>query len=114
MGSKAFWIDLQEVETAARTIGSIVRELEIDAARVETAVQRVPRAANGTDQLGTRLLGGRSGVGELVEHQQQALEGIHRYLRNSAAMAENLMLMCRRHRETDGANAAEFRDGDRS
>jgi len=114
MSSGSFWIDLQEVEAAARKIESIVRELESDTARVETAVLRVPLTAYGTDQLGTALLGGGSGVGGLVEHQQLAIEGIRRYLRNSAAMAENLMLMCRRHRETDGANAAEFRDGDAS
>ncbi|MFB7668752.1 hypothetical protein ACFC1R_33335 [Kitasatospora sp. NPDC056138] len=111
MGSGSFWIDLHEVEAAARKIESIVRELESAAERVETAVQRIPRAAYGTGELGKALLGGGSGASGLVEHQQQALQGIHRYLRNSAAMAENLMLMCRRHRETDGASAAEFRNG---
>ncbi|GAA2279446.1 MULTISPECIES: hypothetical protein [Kitasatospora] len=111
MGSGTFWIDLHEVEAAARKIESIVRELESGTARVESAVRRVPQAGYGTDQLGRALSGSGSGAGGLVEHQQQALQGIHRYLRNSAAMAENLLLMCRRYRETDGANAAALQSG---
>lgn len=108
MSSGEFRIDLQEVEAAARKIRSLVAELEPHTAEVEAAVQGVSRSAYGTDPVGAALLGGGSVAGGLVEHQQQAVEGIRRYLRNSAAMADNLLLMCRHYREADDGHAAEL------
>ncbi|MFI6850119.1 hypothetical protein OG535_04480 [Kitasatospora sp. NBC_00085] len=108
MSNGEFRIDLKEVEAAARKIRSLVAELEPHTVKVETAVRGVSRAAYGTDPVGSALLGGGSGVGGLVEHQQQAVEAIRRYLRNSAAMADNLLLMCRHYREADDGHAAEL------
>ncbi|WP_371493544.1 hypothetical protein OG871_38720 [Kitasatospora sp. NBC_00374] len=108
MSSGEFRIDLQEVEAAARKIRSLVAELEPHTAEVEAAVQGVSRAEYGTESVGAALLGGGSGVGGLVEHQKQAVEGIRRYLQNSAAMADNLLLMCRHYREADDGHAAEL------
>ncbi|MCX5213453.1 hypothetical protein OG689_30010 [Kitasatospora sp. NBC_00240] len=108
MSSGSFRIEIQEVEAAARRIQAAVRELEPPAGTVGTAVGRVSRAAYGTDPLGVALLGDGRGADGLVGHQERALDGIRRYLRNSAAMAENLLLMCREYREADAGHAAEL------
>ncbi|MFD0274500.1 hypothetical protein ACFVHB_11430 [Kitasatospora sp. NPDC127111] len=124
MSSGSFRIDLDEVEAAARKIQALVQELEPHAAKVEAAVRRVSPAAYGTDQLGRALLGGGAAagtgagagagagpwVGGLIGHQEQALQGMRRYLWNSGRMAENLLQMCRHYREADGSHAAGLRD----
>ncbi|MGW6914516.1 hypothetical protein ACWGB8_11940 [Kitasatospora sp. NPDC054939] len=101
-------LDLHEVETEAATIRTLVQELQQHAATLTAAVRRTPRAAYGTDRLGAALLGSHSGAGGLAEHQRQALVGIHRFLADSAAMADSLLLMCRRHRAADLTQAADL------
>ncbi|MEU6236826.1 hypothetical protein [Kitasatospora sp. NPDC047058] len=106
MSSGSFRIDLDEVEAAARRIQSLVRELEPFAAKVEAAVRQASPASYGTGPVGAALLGGESASGGLAGQQGRALQGVHRYLGNSGRMAENLLLMCRQYRETDGGHAA--------
>ncbi|MFB7613851.1 hypothetical protein [Kitasatospora sp. NPDC056181] len=110
MSSGSFRIDLAEVEAAARRIRAFVQELEPHAAKVEAAARRVSPASCGTDPVGRALGGGGTESGGLIECQEQALQGVRRYLRNSGTMAENLLLMCRHYREAEGSHAAGLKE----
>ncbi|WP_371493929.1 hypothetical protein OG871_02580 [Kitasatospora sp. NBC_00374] len=108
MSGTSFQINLDEVEAAAKAIRTMLDDLEAPTARLEAVIKQIRPAAYGTDAVGKSLTGGGSAVGGLPEHQQQVFDGVRKYLQNSAQLAANLELMCKQHRQTDDAQAAEL------
>ncbi len=109
MADASFHIDLGEVEAAAKLIRSMVDDLQGPTNDLEAVVKQVTATVYGTDTLGKALTGAGSSVGGLAEHQQQVLTGIQDYLKNSAAMAQNLLTMVEQHRATDDLQASEMK-----
>ncbi|MER8186421.1 hypothetical protein [Kitasatospora sp. NPDC094015] len=108
MAAAEFRIDLSEVETAARLIRGMVDDLEAPTNHLEAVVKQIRPSVYGTDLLGKALQGGGSSVGGLADHQEQVLTGIRAFLKNSAAMAQNLRVMCDNHRATDDLHASDL------
>ncbi|MFJ1709328.1 hypothetical protein [Kitasatospora sp. NPDC088346] len=108
MSGKSFQINLDEVEAAAKAIRTMLDDMEAPTARLDAVIKQIKAAAYGTDAVGKSLTGGGSAVGGLPEHQQQVFEGVRKYLQTSAQLAANLELMCKQHRQTDDAQAAEL------
>ncbi|GAA2155608.1 hypothetical protein GCM10009760_55690 [Kitasatospora kazusensis] len=109
MADASFHIDLGEVEAAAKLIRGMVDDLQGPTNDLEAVVKQVTATVYGTDTLGKALTGAGSSVGGLAEHQQQVLAGIQEYLKNSAAMAQNLLTMVEQHRATDDLQASEMK-----
>ncbi|MFJ4674418.1 MULTISPECIES: hypothetical protein [unclassified Kitasatospora] len=103
---KTVWIDLDEVEAAAKKIMGLLDELNGPANKLEAAVKQVQESVYGTDLLGKALLGGSSSVGGLAQHQEQVLAGIRTLMQNATAVGENLQSMVARHRANDDEQAA--------
>ncbi|MGW4378484.1 hypothetical protein [Kitasatospora sp. NPDC004531] len=101
MANETVWIDLDEVETAAKKIMDLLHELEGPANRLEAKVKQVEETVYGSDLLGKALKGGGSSVGGLGKHQQQALTGIRELMKNATAVGQNLQAMAARHRVND-------------
>ncbi|WP_441246574.1 hypothetical protein [Kitasatospora sp. McL0602] len=108
MAGASFQIDLEEVESAAKLIRSMLDDLAEPANHLEAVVKQVQKSVYGSDLLGKSLTGGSSSVGGVDVHQQQVLEGIRSYLTNSGAMAANLLQMVESHRLTDGQNSQDL------
>lgn len=108
MANTSFRIDLTEVETAAKLIRSMLDDLETPTNHLEAVVKQIQASVYGSDLLGKALQGGGSSVGGLAQHQEQVLAGIRQYMQNSAAMAQNLLVMVERHRATDDLQATEL------
>ncbi|MEV4615288.1 hypothetical protein AB0K43_22270 [Kitasatospora sp. NPDC049258] len=108
MSGTSFYIDLDEVEAAAKAIRTMLDDLEGPTARLEAVLKQIKPTVYGTDAVGKSLTGGGSSVGGVPEHQQQVFEGVKKYLANSAQLASNLELICQRYRQTDDAHAAEL------
>ncbi|BAJ31810.1 MULTISPECIES: hypothetical protein [Kitasatospora] len=106
MADDTVWIDLDEVDAAAKKIIGLLAELNGPANKLEAAVKQVQASVYGTDLLGKALQGAGSSVGGLAQHQEQVLEGIRTLLRNATAVGENLQSMVARHRANDDAQAA--------
>ncbi|GAA2227771.1 MULTISPECIES: hypothetical protein [Kitasatospora] len=109
MSGNSFQIDLDVVEGAAQQIQRMLEDLQAPTAKLQAVVKQITEVAYGTDPLGHALTGGTSGVGGLPQHQDEVLAGIQEYLQNSAVMAQNLLTMCQRYRETDDQQAAQLR-----
>ncbi|MGK4579000.1 hypothetical protein [Kitasatospora sp. HPMI-4] len=108
MAGDSVWIDLDEVEAAAKSIRGMLEELTGPANHLEAVAKQVKATVYGTDLLGKALQGGSSSVGGLAEHQEQVLAGIRTFLQNSEAMAQNLLTMCQSHRANDELHAADL------
>ncbi|AUG76706.1 hypothetical protein CFP65_1832 [Kitasatospora sp. MMS16-BH015] len=108
MAGDSFHIDLDEVESAAKQIRSMLDDLEDPTNHLEAVIKQIKASVYGTDLLGKTLTGGSSSVGGVADHQEQALAGIRTYLTNSAQMAANLLQMVESHRATDGQNSDEL------
>jgi hypothetical protein len=102
-------IDLDEVQTAAKTIAGLLDELNGPMNQLEAKVKQVQDKVYGSDLLGKSLVGETSGIGGLGTHQTQVLEGIREFLRNAAAVAANLQTMAARHQSVDEEHAADLR-----
>ncbi|RAJ41845.1 hypothetical protein K353_02956 [Kitasatospora sp. SolWspMP-SS2h] len=102
---KTVWIDLDEVDAAAKKIMGLLDELNGPANKLEAAVKQVQESVYGTDLLGKALLGGSSSVGGLAQHQEQVLAGIRTLMQNATAVGENLQSMVARHRANDDEQA---------
>ncbi|GAB2730658.1 hypothetical protein [Kitasatospora kifunensis] len=105
MAGTGVQIDLDTVEATAKKIHGLLDELTTATAKLNAVIQQVQPSVYGTDALGKALTGGSSSVGGLADHQKQVLAGIQDYLTNSTSMAQNLTLMCERHRTNDGQQA---------
>ncbi|GJF33973.1 hypothetical protein KNE206_66730 [Kitasatospora sp. NE20-6] len=105
MADETVWIDLGEVESAAKKILGLLDELKGPANRLEARVKQVQESVYGTDLVGKALQGGSSSVGGLAQHQEQVLAGIRVLIQNATAVGENLRTMAARHRANDGQQA---------
>ncbi|MFJ5921366.1 hypothetical protein ACIQF6_02040 [Kitasatospora sp. NPDC092948] len=108
MADETVWLDLDEVETAAKKIMSLLAELEGPANHLEAVVKQVEGSVYGTDLVGKALKGGGSAVGGLDKHQQQVLEGIRELMKNATAVGQNLQTMAARHRANDELQGGEI------
>ncbi|MFD8595251.1 WXG100 family type VII secretion target [Kitasatospora sp. NPDC059646] len=108
MADETVWIDLDEVESAAKTIMGLLKELEGPANRLEAKVKQVEDSVYGTDLVGKALQGAGSSVGGLGKHQEQVLAGIRTLIQNATAMGQNLQAMAARHRANDEQHGAEI------
>ncbi len=109
MAGETVQIDLDEVQTAAKTIAGLLDELNGPMNQLEAKVKQVQDKVYGTDLLGKSLIGETSSIGGLGTHQTQVLEGIREFLRNAAAVAANLQTMAARHQSVDEEHAADLR-----
>ncbi|MEV4556783.1 hypothetical protein AB0K51_07265 [Kitasatospora sp. NPDC049285] len=108
MADETVWIDLDEVQSSAKTIMGLLKELEGPANQLEAAVKQVQASVYGTDLLGKSLQGGGSSVGGLAQHQEQVMAGIRVLMQNATAMGENLLTMAARHEANDEQQASEL------
>ncbi|RKE22227.1 WXG100 family type VII secretion target [Streptomyces sp. TLI_171] len=108
MADETVWIDLDEVEAAAKKIMNLLDELNGPANQLEAKIKQVQESVYGTDLLGKALMGGSSSVGGLAQHQEQVLAGIRTLIQNATAVGENLQTMAARHRANDEAHATEL------
>ncbi|KDN82105.1 hypothetical protein KCH_61210 [Kitasatospora cheerisanensis KCTC 2395] len=108
MADETVWIDLDEVESAAKTIMGLLKELEGPANRLEAKVKQVEASVYGTDLVGKALQGAGSSVGGLGKHQEQVLAGIRTLMQNATAMGQNLQSMAARHRANDEQHGSEI------
>ncbi|WP_405009657.1 WXG100 family type VII secretion target [Kitasatospora sp. NBC_01539] len=108
MADQTVWIDLGEVEAAAKKILGLLGELKGPANKLSAAVKQVQESVYGTDLLGKALQGSGSSVGGLAQHQEQVLEGIRTLLQNATAVGENLQSMVARHRTNDDEHATSI------
>ncbi|GLW53609.1 hypothetical protein [Kitasatospora phosalacinea] len=106
MADKTVWIDLDEVEAAAKKILGLLDELNGPANQLAAKVKQVKETVYGTDLVGKAIQGGSSSVGGIAEHQEQVLEGIRVLIQNATAVGENLQSMVARHRANDDQQAA--------
>ncbi|WP_033219566.1 WXG100 family type VII secretion target [Kitasatospora phosalacinea] len=105
MADETVWIDLDEVEAAAKKILGLLDELNGPANKLAAKVKQVQESVYGTDLVGKAIQGGSSSVGGLAQHQQQVLEGIQALIQNATAVGENLRTMAARHRANDEQQA---------
>ncbi|MFE1320400.1 hypothetical protein [Kitasatospora phosalacinea] len=105
MADGTVWIDLDEVEAAAKKILGLLDELSGPANRLKAKVKQVKETVYGTDLVGKAIQGGSSSVGGIAEHQDQVLEGIQVLLQNANAVGRNLQSMVARHRANDDQQA---------
>ncbi|MFB7948521.1 hypothetical protein ACFC6L_26790 [Kitasatospora phosalacinea] len=105
MADGTVWIDLDEVEAAAKKILGLLDELRGPANRLKAKVAQVKETVYGTDLVGKAIQGGSSSVGGIAEHQDQVLEGIQVLIQNATAVGENLQSMVARHRANDDQQA---------
>ncbi|MFI9782682.1 hypothetical protein ACIHEI_04095 [Kitasatospora sp. NPDC051984] len=108
MADETVWIDLDEVDAAAKKIMSLLQELEGPANQLEAVIKQVEESVYGTDLLGKALKGSGSSVGGLSKHQQQTLTGIRALLKNANAMGQNLQTMAARHRTNDEEHSGKI------
>ncbi len=108
MAEESVWIDLDEVQSSAKTILGLLKELEGPANQLEAAVKQVQESVYGAELLGKSLQGSSSSVGGLGQHQEQVLAGIRVLLQNATAMGDNLVTMAARHEANDYQHAAEL------
>jgi len=108
MADETVWLDLDEVDAAAKKIMSLLAELEGPANQLEAMVKQVEESVYGTDLVGKALKGGGSAVGGLSKHQQQVLEGIRELMKNATAVGQNLQTMAARHRTNDEYHSTEI------
>ncbi|PJN21031.1 hypothetical protein [Kitasatospora sp. CB02891] len=108
MADETVWVDLDEVEAAAKKIMDLLHELEGPANHLEAVVKQVEDSVYGTDLVGKALKGGGSSVGGLSKHQQQALQGIRELMKNATAVGQNLQAMASRHRANDELHSTEI------
>ncbi|MFJ1751794.1 WXG100 family type VII secretion target [Kitasatospora sp. NPDC088134] len=108
MAGDSVWIDLDEVDAAAKLIMDLLEELEGPANQLEAKIKQVQASVYGTDLLGKSLQGGGSSVGGLAQHQEQVLAGIRTLMQNATAMGQNLKTMADSHRSNDEARATEI------
>ncbi|MFF4338923.1 hypothetical protein ACFY00_03155 [Kitasatospora sp. NPDC001540] len=106
MADATVWIDLDEVEAAAKKILGLLDELSGPANQLAAKVKQVKETVYGTDLIGKAIQGGSSSVGGLAEHQEQVLQGIQVLIQNATAVGENLQSMVARHRANDDQQAA--------
>ncbi|AUG76711.1 hypothetical protein CFP65_1837 [Kitasatospora sp. MMS16-BH015] len=115
MAGASFQIDLDEVESAAKLIRSMLDDLEEPTNHLEAVVKQVKPTVYGADLLGDALVGKTSALGGVGDHQQQVLEGIRTFLTTSGIVAANLLKMAQSHRDTDDQNSQDLhkilRDG---
>ncbi|MFC8718560.1 WXG100 family type VII secretion target [Kitasatospora sp. NPDC057198] len=105
MADETVWIDLDEVEAAAKKILGLLDELSGPANQLEAKVKQVKETVYGTDLVGKAIQGGSSSVGGLADHQEQVLQGIRTLIQNATAVGENLQSMAARHRANDEQQA---------
>ena len=108
MADESVWIDLDEVQSSAKAILGLLKELEGPANQLEAAVKQVQESVYGADLLGKSLQGSGSSVGGLGQHQEQVLAGIRILMQNASAMGDNLAIMAARHEANDQQHAAEL------
>ncbi|WP_143200096.1 hypothetical protein [Kitasatospora sp. CB01950] len=101
MADETVWIDIDEVESAAKKIIDLLNELEGPANQLEAKIKQVEESVYGTDLLGKAFKGGGSSVGGLGKHQEQVLTGIRELMKNATAVGQNLQSMAARHRIND-------------
>ncbi|GLW67774.1 hypothetical protein Kpho02_00730 [Kitasatospora phosalacinea] len=106
MADATVWIDLDEVEAAAKKILGLLDELSGPANQLAAKVKQVKETVYGTDLVGKAIQGGSSSVGGIAEHQEQVLQGIQVLIQNATAVGENLQSMVARHRANDEQQAA--------
>ncbi|WP_431682999.1 hypothetical protein [Kitasatospora sp. KL5] len=109
MAEGKFRIDLEQVEAAAKMIQTMLDDLERPTAELKAAVQQIKPTVYGTDRLAKSLTGSTGSVGGLADHQEQVLEGIQKFLANSAQVAANLRLMVANYTAADESNAMSLR-----
>ncbi|MFD7734140.1 hypothetical protein ACFV6F_27635 [Kitasatospora phosalacinea] len=105
MADGTVWIDLDEVEAAAKKILGLLDELSGPANQLAAKVKQVKETVYGTDLVGKAIQGGSSSVGGIAEHQDQVLQGIQVLIQNATAVGENLQSMVARHRANDDQQA---------
>ncbi|GAA2102117.1 hypothetical protein GCM10009759_36390 [Kitasatospora saccharophila] len=105
MADETVWIDLDEVEAAAKKILGLLDELTGPANQLAAKVKQVQATVYGTDQVGKAIQGGSSSVGGLAEHQEQVLQGIGVLIQNATAVGQNLQSMAARHRANEDQQA---------
>ncbi|MGW4805409.1 WXG100 family type VII secretion target [Kitasatospora sp. NPDC004272] len=105
MADETVWIDLDEVEAAAKKILGLLDELTGPANQLAAKVKQVQATVYGTDLVGKAIQGGSSSVGGLAEHQEQVLQGIGVLIQNATAVGQNLQSMAARHRANDDQQA---------
>ena len=108
MAEESVYIDLDEVQSSAKAIMGLLKELEGPANQLEAAVKQVQDSVYGADVLGKSLQGSGSSVGGLGQHQEQVLAGIRVLMQNATAMGDNLLTMAARHEANDQLHAAEL------
>ncbi|QKW22525.1 hypothetical protein HUT16_28670 [Kitasatospora sp. NA04385] len=108
MADETVWIDLDEVEAAAKKILGLLDELNGPANKLAAKVKQVQESVYGTDLVGKALQGGSSSVGGLAQHQEQVLAGIQALMQNATAVGENLRTMAARHRANDDQQATSL------
>ncbi|MFC8450366.1 hypothetical protein [Kitasatospora sp. NPDC057223] len=108
MADESVWIDLDEVQSSAKTILRLLKELEGPANQLEAAVKQVQDSVYGADLLGKSLQGSGSSIGGLGQHQEQVMAGIRVLMQNATAMGDNLAIMAARHEANDQQHAAEL------
>lgn len=109
MAEGKFRVDLEQVEAAAKMIQTMLDDLEGPTAQLKAAVEQIKPTVYGTDRLAKSLTGATGSVGGLAEHQTQVLEGIQRFLANSAQVAANLRTVVANYRDVDESNATSLR-----
>ncbi|WP_354637117.1 hypothetical protein [Kitasatospora camelliae] len=109
MAEGKFRIDLEQVEAAAKMIQTMLDDLERPTAELKATVEQIKPTVYGTDRLAKSLTGSTGSVGGLAEHQTQVLEGIEKFLANSAQVAANLRLMVANYNTVDESNATSLR-----
>ena len=87
MAEGKFRVDLEQVEAAAKMIQTMLDDLERPTAELKAAVEQIKPTVYGTDRLAKSLTGSTGSVGGLADHQKQVLEGIQKFLANSAQVA---------------------------
>ena len=108
MAEESVWIDLDEVQSSAKAIMGLLKELEGPANQLEAAVKQVQESVYGAELLGKSLQGSSSSVGGLGQHQEQVMAGIRVLMQNATAMGDNLLAMAARHEANDQLHAAEL------
>jgi hypothetical protein len=109
MAEGTFRVDLEQVEAAAKMIQTMLDDLEGPTAQLKATVEQIKPTVYGTDRLAKSLTGATGSVGGLAEHQTQVLEGIQKFLANSAQVAANLRTVVANYREVDESNATSLR-----
>lgn len=106
---KKFRVDLEQVEAAAKMIQTMLDDLEGPTAQLKAAVDQIKPTVYGTDRLAKSLTGATGSVGGLADHQKQVLDGIQKFLANSAQVAANLRTVVANYRSVDESNATSLR-----